>query len=600
MNKKILWIMSVLILIVIFVLLFNNKEKELDLKEEISYKKEFLLCSNKYELKYNSTVLLDKKTNIQTNSLKTILGGTLSFRVFDVSMDIVKIGFYINPKNYFINNRLQDNKYTEAYYNHVLLVKMDSNGQIMDIRLPRSLHKDDRKVPMSIIYPLQWIYDNKGQSDFKTNEADPFGSFESSYTLNKKNKLKYDDRAIEITSSETKSNIMSNSCWHKNLVFNENLLFKENEKVKMNTSTLLKIDFLSDLNSNDPLMQITNFDKLWNEYSKPSLVKQNIREKYIGENEYKKIKSQNKNLQDLIKSLKKGSKHELEDQLLAYLLNDPNALKEVEESIRDNNYDEYQMSVVLRVLGKMNTSKAQLLLSDVLVGLNSNEIYQFWAAVELGKQTTVIPSLVKDRLFDKVNDIGLIDSKITSASLYSLGMLSNTLSKINEDFSNDIKSNLLDALYSTTNVEMEKKSYLLGALGNTKSSEYMDIGKVYIKSDNNVIRQRAVTLINNSPNDEATVILEKQFLSDENDSLVRSKILNSLATRTHQDYKVIEEVKSIALNNESRVIHDSSINYLVIQLGPTKKNKEFFIELLGQESSESNALKLLNKIKTIK
>jgi hypothetical protein len=328
---------------------------------------------------------------------------------------------------------------------------------------------------------------------------------------------------------------------------------------------------------------------------------QTVRDKYLSTAQIAQLKSKNITLKKILDKLVQGSKHTLEDQLLAYLLNDPAAFDEIKQGIANDIYDEYKMSVILRVIGKMNTPEAQILLGDIMTGYSDNKTYQLWAALELGKQTTVIPDSVKDKLLEQFNYAGVDgeDQRRVSAAIYSLGSIANNLKNTDQEYVNDLTNDLMIFLNGTPDSDKEKKSFILGALSNSGSDQFLDVGKKYINDQDSILRKRAVEIVDNNPSADATIVLETQYKT-ENDTLVKSNILDSLKDRTPQDPKIQTEVISLAKNGNSKIVHDSCIDYLTYQLAPTQENKKVLIDLLKNESSEMNVYKLVQKIESIK
>jgi predicted DNA-binding protein YlxM (UPF0122 family) len=563
----------------------------------------FVECSSGYDLNYFAKVAMK---NEQFNFVQTVqsdLNATMGFRVFDVSDKEVKVGFYLDPRSYLINNRSQNPQGTKELFNHIVLAKMNPYGQVVDYEFPRDIHKDDEAIVMSLISPLQWNYSYEGNTTYNSVEVDVLGEYLSSYTSKEKVKHSYKAQDVKVVQSSLFSDILSHNCWHHNAQSNEILAYSAiPNRPAMRTQVHLDIAYQSTLDTQHPLMQVKDFDALWREYTQPSTVSQTVRERYLGASQMAQLQSHNISLQNILDKLKKGTKnqHTFEDQLLIYLLNDPTAFEAIQQDIANNLFDEYQMSVILRVIGKMNTPKAQIFLSEMMTGYSDNETYQLWAAIELGKQTTVIPDIVKERLLEQYNYAGVDgqDQRRVSAALYSLGSLADNLKSVDSEYVNSLNDELLSLLSGTSDSEKDKKAYILGALSNTGSDQFLDVGKEYIGDSDITLRKRALEIVSNNPSDDATVVLEKQFMQEE-DNLIKSNLLDVLKDRVSQDATIHKDVISMAKNGTSKIVHDSTIDYLTYQLGPSDANRKVLVDLLKTESSQTNVYKLVQKINSM-
>ena len=606
-NKIIRGVIVGLILVGIVVFLFwNDKPKiqnDRSVHDQQTHKRadEKPNCQKAYSVQYSTYDI--SVFSSPRNPTKSILAGFLHYKRWKEQNQQYVL---FVPQSISLDNNSSD--IVTSLYGQPFVVAIAKNGLYEKFYFPNSVADDDKKLLKGLVLPFQMIVD-KDKTNYQSTEQDELGTYLAHYKRAgkelTKTKFKYTSTVTSheglelegtIAISHTSGILAQDGCWFESIVGKERVEVSFIDTKQPVFGNTLKFSLKEE---EYPLLSkvLSPYDNktlgdvllLFQSGKKPKI---SYQKKLAIKKKKDQVKKEKIGVKTILKSVD-DTRHS--DELdIFYLQEHPEAIKEIETAILNNELAERKVMFLVELLARVGTDTAQNTLIEIIQSDNMPYKNKFRAIVAFSSLERKPSVKTLDTLFlyrDKLSDE--TEGRLASSAILALGAISSNIESSYPETSIEIAEKIVHDLnhaYSNS----EERTLLLSAsnsvLTNKKVAEMVDIQK-FLHSDDNLVRNAAVDFLDNS-NDKKSVQVLLEHQKEEENIDVKIEIFRVLAKK-NLDKDTISVIKDQALDEKN-----AKIRYHMIEILGKNKNADDSVQkalekLLEKETSKDNYKKIL-------
>ncbi|TQF71969.1 HEAT repeat domain-containing protein [Pseudoalteromonas luteoviolacea] len=280
------------------------------------------------------------------------------------------------------------------------------------------------------------------------------------------------------------------------------------------------------------------------------------------------------------------------DELLQLLYDNQIYLASLHALIKQQAFEDKQLSRLLLMIGKSDSVYAQELLGTLYLDseLDKNQRFRSLMALKYAQQP--LPETLIDKLYDHIDsdELTQTDTKLARTALMVMGIIAKN--QANSNFAEQLTASLADRLVTTR--DTYKQATLLNALGNSADSTHQESISKFLDNNNATLRATAAQALGKMPNDVSLGYIEKS-LKTESNSKAKQALLSAMGNNQLSEAQV-EDVLKFAQKHQGNEVRVAAINAVAKQSNHKKDVIEQLKPLLKQERDQQVLRALMQAI----